>query len=121
MLNPTDPMIFNDDWTINEEGFTDTKNYSLLSPKAYIKYSAYGNISIALTLSQNVQSHSFADVYQGFNTILHNIISYLPLKTGNLKPLVTTQYELNLFYQASENFISNFALYNKRTNNQISD
>jgi len=125
MIDPAAPEETFDIFTlnINENGLTDSENYSYFSPKVYIKYSVLNNLSLVVNYSQNVQSHPFSEIYQGLGSIGYNLtsgfISTLS-QTQDLEPVVSKQYEISLFLNPINNLNTKVAFYNKRTENQTS-
>lgn len=109
---------------IDENGLTNSKNYSFVSPKVWLKYSPFSNLSLAFDYSKNVQSHPFEEIYQGYYSIfenLNNIQSGLPpVKLGNLIPIISNQFQANIYFKPLDNFNLEFNLYEKITDNQTS-
>lgn len=124
LIDPTKSgETFDSNRIIKEDGLINTKNYSFLSPKASLKYYPLHNLSIALNYSKNVQSHSFSDIYQGYYSILYNtrgIQETLPVKLGNLTPIISNQFQASIYFNPVDNFNFELNLYNKKINNQTS-
>lgn len=115
--------VFDYQRNIDEKGLTNTKNYSFLSPKVFLKFSPYGNLSFAFNYSKNVQSPPFSDIYQGYYSIFDNIIysqSMHRVNLGNLPPIISNQIGADIFYKPLANLNFVLSLYNKKIENQSS-
>jgi hypothetical protein len=122
MINPAKPELsynksYND---IYEAGLIDIEEYDYFSPKFALKFLINQKFSITASYSRNVQSQIFSTIYQSHNSISYQLASgfaYSPLSIGNSKPIVSTKYEINVFYKPLVNLNTKLSYYNKFTEN----
>ncbi len=92
---------------VKEEGLVDTEGHSFFSPKINLNYVVSDKISVTTIYSQNVQSHPYNYILEGFNSIGYHLvgglISFEPVKPGDLKPVVTKDLEIQLSFTPKDN------------------
>jgi len=107
---------------IKEDGLIKTNNYSFLSPKVYFKFLLLNNLSFAANYSQNIQSHPFSEIYEGYYSTVYRLYSLdiTPLRIKELKPIQSFITEFGITYKPVNNLNTVLKYYNKKIKNHLS-
>ena len=121
MINPgmPDETFEKYDLDINEEGLVQTEDYSYFLPKVNIRYFLFKNLLLFADYSKNAQVRPFSLIYEGFYSIRRKLVlgAYDPVVVGNVKPLVTSEFEIGVNYNPVMNLKGKLTYFHKRTNN----
>jgi|GEM_PF-6998265 len=124
MIDPAAPELSINVATSNiiEDGLINTKSFSFVSPKVSMQYALNRWVTFCADYSQNVQNHPFLEIYQGFNSIAHNLASgyYYGLpapRIKELKPIVSSQSEIVSIVKPLPYLKASVTVYNKNVEN----
>jgi hypothetical protein len=122
MINQANPELTYDriNFTIDEDQLTEIEDYDYFSPKFALKFLFNPKYSISASYSRDVQSQIFSMVYRSHNSISHQLASgYVSpvVSIGNSKPIVSTKYEINLFFRPFNNLKNKLSVFKKITEN----
>jgi len=103
LVNPDRPL--GPDNVLTDADLTDAKTYGHISPRVGIRFPVSDRSVLHVNWGQFYQQPSFQDLYVSYRFLEHKIQTggyYVPFGNPNLKPEMTTSYEVGLSHQLND-------------------
>lgn len=100
-------------------GLIETESQSFVSPKAAIKFQTIKNLAFTASYSQNIQSQSYSNIFEGIYSLGHKLRAgnYILSNVEDSKPIVNKYIELGIDYSPIRNLNLRIVYFNKTSKN----